>query len=121
MRPVTTEAQMTDTPDHPLDGRGGAPGAMSCEAPPRCGDLVLHRPSGETWVIAYADPVQDVIAWAGWPNGQARLSDCEVVRRFGDAAHAQAVAAWAASGHDDGRKSRVLALYGAAIAQAEGR
>lgn len=80
---------------------------------PRCGDHVLHRPSGETWVVAYADPATDDLAWAGWPNGLARLSDCEIVHRCTDAEHRLQVEAWAGT-PDDSRSSRVLRRYGEA-------
>lgn len=42
----------------------------------RTGDHVLHKPSGETWVVAFVDG--DDLAWCGWPNGLARTSDCEL-------------------------------------------
>ena len=52
----------------------------SRKAPPfRAGDIVLHRPSGETWTVAYADPVSGNIAWCGWPPGVARIADCELL------------------------------------------
>jgi len=79
---------------------------------PRCGDHVLHLPSDETWVVAYADPVIDRLAWAGWPNGIARLSDCEITKQCSDEEHREAVDGWRNSGSDDGRKSKVLAFYG---------
>lgn len=47
----------------------------------RCGDTVLHRPSGEKWVVAAADPERDEIMWCGWPEGVAKLSDCELIDR----------------------------------------
>ncbi len=81
---------------------------------PRCGDFVLHRPSGERWLVAYADPDRDDLAWFGWPNGLARLSDCEVVRRCTDDQHAKAVDEWRRSSGDDGRRNRVLRMYGGA-------
>ena len=51
----------------------------------RAGDHVLHRPSGETWVLAYVDG--DHLAWCGWPAGEAKISDCELVRRATDDEH----------------------------------
>ncbi|MEM7227302.1 MAG: hypothetical protein AAF432_00660 [Planctomycetota bacterium] len=41
------------------------------------GDTVLHRPTGETWVVAFVQG--DQLAWVGWPNGRADLADCELV------------------------------------------
>lgn len=41
------------------------------------GDSVLHRPTGEHWVVAC---VQDGrLSWMGWPEGTASLSDCELI------------------------------------------
>ena len=83
---------------------------------PRCGDTVFHRPTGETWVVAYAEG--EHLAWFGWPDGLAKLSDCEVTERCSDEEHAKAVDEWRrAQPHDDRgnpshRRSKVLALYG---------
>lgn len=41
------------------------------------GDGVLHRPSGETWVVAYVN--NGHLAWCGWPHGMAPVADCELV------------------------------------------
>lgn len=51
----------------------------------RAGDHVLHRPTGETWVLAAVDG-EDVL-WAGWPPGRARLADCELLTAATDAVH----------------------------------
>lgn len=88
---------------------------------PRCGDAVLHHPTGETWLVAFADAEHDEIAWTGWPNGRARLSDCTLVRIATDDQHQRAVQAWRDSRHDDGRRGRVLALYGTAGERGDGR
>lgn len=42
-------------------------------------DRVYHRPSGETWLVAYADYKSGDISWLGWPEGRARISECEIV------------------------------------------
>lgn len=44
----------------------------------KTGDHVLHKPSGETWIVAYVDGSD--IAWCGWPSGFARVLDCEIVK-----------------------------------------
>lgn len=85
---------------------------MPNDALPRCGDTVLHRPSGESWVVAWAE--YDDLAWTGWPNGIARLADCDVTHRCTDAEHEKSVRIWV--GVDDPRSARVLRLYGGAIA-----
>ena len=51
----------------------------------RTGDTVLHRPSGEKWMVAYVEG--DFLAWRGWPDGEARLSDCDLVEACTDATH----------------------------------
>lgn len=43
------------------------------------GDCVLHRPTGERWVVAYVRG--DRLAWLGWPQGEAAVSDCELISR----------------------------------------
>lgn len=82
---------------------------------PRCGDHVFHRPSGEEWIVAWAEG--DDLAWAGWPYGIARVADCEIIRRCDDEEHAH----WAqqfSRAIDDPRAARVKHLYAAAVARA---
>jgi len=59
---------------------------------PRCGDVVFHRPSGQTWEVAWAHG--DELAWFGWPDGRARLSDCDLVERCSAEDHVKAVSQW---------------------------
>ncbi len=56
-------------------------------APPGCfdrkhridaGDAFLHRPSGETLSCSGSDG--DAVFWEGWPEGYARVEDCDLVR-----------------------------------------
>lgn len=79
---------------------------------PRCGDTVLHQPTGERWIVAWAEGGD--LAWAGWPDGMARLSDCRVIKRCTDAEHRKAVEDWRGVTHDT-RPSRVMRLYGEAV------
>lgn len=51
------------------------------QEPFQCGDVVLHLPTGETWIVAAADHAADDLAWFGWPEGLARASDCVLVER----------------------------------------
>lgn len=51
----------------------------------RCGDKVKHGPTGETWVVAYVDG--EYLAWCGWPEGEARVSDCTLVEACSDEEH----------------------------------
>jgi hypothetical protein len=43
------------------------------------GDYVKHIPSGESWTVAYVRG--DRLAWCGFPLGEARLSDCELISK----------------------------------------
>lgn len=78
---------------------------------PRCGDHVFHRPSAETWTVAYADPQTGYLSWAGWPEGRARMSDCRLVYRATQTEHVAAVRQWLVVDHSDSRARRVRALY----------
>lgn len=69
----------------------------------RCGDHVKHRPSGETWVVAYVEG--DYLAWCGWPDGEAKVSDCELVYKCSDAEHLRRLQEIAAA--NAGRRTRV--------------
>lgn len=43
------------------------------------GDTVKHGPTGETWIVAYVEGER--LAWVGWPQGEARLSDCTLIEK----------------------------------------
>jgi len=43
------------------------------------GDTVHHTPSGEEWVVAFVRG--DRLAWCGWPEGLAALSDCILTKK----------------------------------------
>lgn len=45
-------------------------------------DHVYHEPTGETWVVAFVRG--DRLAWCGWPEGLADLSDCTLVKKAAD-------------------------------------
>ena len=49
----------------------------------RAGDVVKHRPSGETWVLA-VDSENGRVSWCGWPEGMANERDCEIVQAATD-------------------------------------
>lgn len=42
-------------------------------------DHVHHAPSGEDWVVAYVRG--DRLAWCGWPEGEAALADCTLLKK----------------------------------------
>lgn len=47
----------------------------------KAGDLVLHKPSGETWVVCGVDPAAGELIPCGYPFPTvAKLADCELVR-----------------------------------------
>ena len=46
------------------------------------GDVVLHAPTGEEWIVAYVRG--DRLAWCGWPQGEAALADCSLVKKATD-------------------------------------
>ncbi len=61
----------------------------------RTGDTVLHRPSGEKWLVAYVHG--EYLAWCGWPEGEAKLEDCELLKSCTDEQHWKRVEEIAAS------------------------
>lgn len=61
----------------------------------RTGDTVRHGPTSEEWIVAYVDG--DRLAWCGWPEGEALMSDCTLVRECTDEQHWEWVARIAAS------------------------
>ncbi len=46
---------------------------------PKPGAVVRHRPSGEEWVVAIADPSSDLLVACGWPGAIERLCDCDLI------------------------------------------
>jgi hypothetical protein len=59
----------------------------------RAGDMVFHRPTQEKWVLAYAEG--SFVAPCGWPDCQAKASDCDLVRAATDAEHRDMLESWA--------------------------
>lgn len=49
------------------------------------GDAVLHKPSGETWLVAAPSPDGMRLICCGWPESMAEVSECEVTRVATDA------------------------------------
>jgi hypothetical protein len=78
---------------------------------PRCGDTVFHIPTGEEWLVAWADGNE--LSWCGWPPGIAKLSDCIIRKRCTDEEHRKLV--WDVSLVPDFRGARVKRLYAAAL------
>ncbi len=51
----------------------------------RLGDTVKHGPSGETWIVAYADEKE--VMPIGWPETIAQRSDCTLIKACDDVEH----------------------------------
>lgn len=43
------------------------------------GDAILHKPSGETWLVAFVRHGR--LTACGWPESQVLLTDCELKRK----------------------------------------
>lgn len=41
------------------------------------GDVVLHRPTGERWLVAYVQ--SEYVACCGWPLSMAKIEDCTLL------------------------------------------
>lgn len=83
---------------------------MNKKLPFRTGDSILHKPSGETWVCAWADPATGYLFWLGWPPGEARISDFELAKAVDDEGHRK----WLLELKHSARRDvgRALRLYG---------
>lgn len=83
----------------------------------RTGDAVKHGSTGETWTVAWADYERGEVAWVGWPNGYAKLSDVTLVEQCTDEEHKELVRRLRTVKGEDGRASvkaeGVLRIYGA--------
>jgi hypothetical protein len=87
------------------DARAALEAAAALPPPaPRAGDVVRHRPTGETWTVAYVDG--DRLAWCGWPPGEALLADCDLVERCTEEEHVSVLLACARGISDDGSDKR---------------
>lgn len=56
---------------------------METNEPFRTGDAVKHKPSGETWLVAYCE--RGYVCCCGWPESLAPVADCELHRKGTDA------------------------------------
>lgn len=62
----------------------------------KTGDEVLHKPSGERWVVAAVMGINR-ISPMGWPMTLAAQSDCELIRECSEDEHVRDVLAVAKS------------------------
>lgn len=74
----------------------------------RTGDIVLHKPSGEEWLVAWADHTNGYMAPCGWPTCQAQIADCEIISQADDERCKALARDLAGSGRSDA--GRALAL-----------
>ena len=65
-------------------------------------DIVHHVPSGETWVVAYVR--SDRLAWCGWPQGEALLTDCTLIQKASPEARLTLLQEMAAMQSNDARQ-----------------
>lgn len=83
---------------------------MIPKPPFRTGDSILHKPTGETWVCAWADPETGYLSWLGWPPGEAKISDFELAKAVTDEEHRDRLRDLKESARPDA--ARALRLYG---------
>lgn len=79
---------------------------MTAIATIKTGDTVRHGPTGEEWSVAYVDPENDRLAWSGWPEGYAKLSDCELIESCSDVESETELRKWAENRDADSRTRR---------------
>lgn len=84
----------------------------------RIGDTVFHRPSGETWVLAWATETE--VSPCGWPESIARREDCELVSAATDDEAREMAQQWAAHKGHDYRASQVRHLYADLLVTGQG-
>lgn len=65
------------------------------------GDTVFHRPTRETWLVAYATDRH--VCPCGWPESLADLSDCSLVEKATSAERLGLLEDLAAAGGNDSR------------------
>ena len=84
-------------------------------------DHVYHAPSGEAWVVAYVRG--DRLAWCGWPEGEAALADCTLVKKAAPAERDKLLREMATSNMNDARavtaRRRIAAMAEAPAAPTE--
>lgn len=81
----------------------------------RAGDTVFHRPTGETWLLAWGDAARGEVSACGWPETIAKMADCDLVEACSDEEHVALLREVAASGRGDYRAGvarRQLAVLG---------
>jgi hypothetical protein len=70
------------------------------------GDVILHRPTGEQWLVAYVQG--DRLVCCGWPETAAPVSDCELLEAATPEQRLELLHHMAAMSGSDSRKSHAL-------------
>lgn len=79
------------------------------ERPIRTADIVFHEPSGEEWLVAWADHRTGFMAPCGWPTCQARIDDCLQVYTATDNEASDLIARLSEPGRTDAHKAAEIA------------
>jgi hypothetical protein len=74
----------------------------------RTGDVILHRPSGEKWLVAWADDKH--VICCGWPESQALIADCDLIEPATEEKHRRIVTEIATLSQRDLRQVRCAEL-----------
>ena len=69
----------------------------------RCGDHVRHIPSGEVWVVAWADDKK--LCAAGWPETIVDVDSCVCIKRSTETEHLSAIFDWRKSSGSSRREA----------------
>ncbi len=64
----------------------------------RAGDVVYHRPTGETWLLAWGTEMD--VSPCGWPESIAKSSDCDLVKAATNDEHITMLRRWAIKSND---------------------
>lgn len=71
----------------------------------RTADHVHHKPSGEEWVVGFADYETGYLAPLGWPDCDAKISDCDLIKAADDEEYTDTLARISVSGDRRGRRA----------------
>lgn len=78
----------------------------------RTGDAVIHKPSGETWSVAFVEDGR--LCAIGWPLSLVPVEDCELKRACTDEQHQEILREMASMSGSDPRRSYARRVLGMA-------
>ena len=81
------------------------------------GDIVFHRPTRETWVVAYVKGKH--LCPCGWPESLAQLTDCLLVEKASTSERMRLLESMAASNYFDSRVRYARHALRAALGEKE--